>query len=752
MPTTQVSGCNSLSMTAGHVSEPAPRDPGSVDVSEPLRYLVVFHSDRDESKGATAVSPEIVTATSPHLLHHELISALPALWYCLHLPKTKHDLVDFQVEDLAALQDWAFQHSIMLVSSVALPEYLSHNADIPLAMLLASELDRSAVEECSDQLLLALRPVFFDSLSEASLHEHWVALGDALTPGLDGPSGAAIPASHDMLTAGLRLPTQRIRRQLGFKDQDPPDGDLEQLRWALHIQIYQRALVSLRLEGLSLAEARAQLELQFEAEMATYRVPVTVHSLGVARAHSRRFSSAMRPDSEAEAGAWPHTLGTGSDDRVEASAVSLIATHRALATDSPGLRLPDCPPSAFSALAELEKHWRQGASPSGVRRLLARVNRAMHGVWTPEFLEALEFAESLVAFSNFPIGLVTPPGATSPLACAVPIAYRHLLPVSGALLRELTEPVRVDWDKDLKVLVLECIPADDAVGAASRGIWQWVQGRFLVAGGRVSLVYREALSELAIREAVQAEAPDVLVISAHGFVEPLTNSAGIVVGTSRSFGIGLGPLPPLVVLSSCHVSPRGTSSASVADRLLQEGATAVMGTLVPVDVRRNAILLQRFLLILNEAIEGSAPHGSILDLWHRVQATNAFHDVITATDRLEDWAMSPVDGAPSPHRLFKTERAEGIRLLDLYAEIERILLEIADERGTRSLVRSWLSRGYLPESAFYVLIGAPELIHLRPPVSRWTPASRSNRPSFSTKSGTRGQRGETAALGPTVSP
>ena len=53
-------------------------------------------------------------------------------------------------------------------------------------------------------------------------------------------------------------------------------------------------------------------------------------------------------------------------------------------------------------------------------------------------------------------------------------------------------------------------------------------------------------------------------------------------------------MPPVVILSACYVAPRGSGAVSITDLLLREGAVAVLGTQVPVDVYHNAVLMTRF--------------------------------------------------------------------------------------------------------------------------------------------------------------
>jgi hypothetical protein len=50
----------------------------------------------------------------------------------------------------------------------------------------------------------------------------------------------------------------------------------------------------------------------------------------------------------------------------------------------------------------------------------------------------LRMAESLTIFADFPLGLAIPAGATAPLQCVVPLSYRPVSPLAGALEYELT--------------------------------------------------------------------------------------------------------------------------------------------------------------------------------------------------------------------------------------------------------------------------------------------------------------------------
>jgi Ca2+-binding EF-hand superfamily protein len=91
----------------------------------------------------------------------------------------------------------------------------------------------------------------------------------------------------------------------------------------------------------------------------------------------------------------------------------------------------------------------------------------------------------------------------------------------------------------------------------------------------------------------QAQAPDFLIISAHGAFNG--NSAGLVIGDEVCLQLGLDNAPPVVMLSACHVAPRGAGAVSITDLLLREGVLTVLGAQIPVRVDRNAMIMARFL-------------------------------------------------------------------------------------------------------------------------------------------------------------
>jgi hypothetical protein len=388
-----------------------------------------------------------------------------------------------------------------------------------------------------------------------------------------------------------------------------------------------------------------------------------------------------------------------------------MVNHHASADNSMGILVPQrVPDAAFHALRALEQHWVDGARPAAERRLRDRLDETMRDFWSEEMIIALRSSSHIDAFTNFPIGLLRPPGHTAPLAASTRIAYRPLNPLTRALQHQLQLFGGANLASGLNILVVECIPSSDPVGRASRNGWRAAE-ELLNSGDQPSSTFtiEETLDVAAFRRAIDLHRPNVLIISAHGFHSPESNIAGLVVGTTSVMGPELGAMPPVVLLSACHTGPRGGGVVSIADLLLAKGASAVLSTLVPVDVFRSSVLMSRFLLYLSLAASGEEPETNLLEVWHRVQTNSVILDIAYGHRGLREWCHARVNGV-SPPEEFMDRRSRGrIRTTHLYEDAERVLLEIAADTGDDDRVRSWLAHpGYLPETMMYTFVGDPK--------------------------------------------
>jgi hypothetical protein len=706
-------------------------EPPDIFRTHPL-YAVLFSSSQDVdvpfspivvSQRPDAIVDDHAFVTVPHGLSREMAAALPGLWYCLHLPSTFFQLMNLPYSfvkhsQLVALDHQFFFAPVQIFNREYVPEWPP--TVTPVLALCADDL-LDEVRSRAQDLGFLLPPASFSELSDVSLKAHWRTIHEAV--GSDVPYlGHELDLTRRLDLSVTSLPARWLSRQVWRQSTEDVSGQpIEIVERAQLAQATLAAYASLEREGRA-SVSKSQLNEAVVREYARLRIPVTLGLPGVAAAYSRQVYSAtvrrrIQPISATDdRDTWSPDMASRSDSLVERSTIELLTAHHAIARAGTGLMLQSVPREAFVALAELERHFSAMANGPGVARLLGRLNEAAAPIWTEALIEAVAGASTLNVFSNFPIGLLTYPGDTSPLVTRLPIAYQPLNPLSRIMQAELTYTAPINLSRGFRVLVAECISADDPVGVISRIAWESAR-EFVTSGGYpITFDVVEAYSIAKLNEALDTE-PDVLVISAHGMYRARSNLAGLLIGNEICLGPELGDLPPIVVLSACQVAPRGLGPVSIADLLLRQGALAVLGTQVPVDVRRNALLMARLFLYLAETLVTRESFATLLDAWHFVQMSNPVYDVLNGSEALYDWGVTrSADGRSVLAEFLGVRSAGQLRRGNLYRDTERVLGEIADDQGLGDKVRNWFRRpGYVPETLFYVMAGKPERIYLSDP-------------------------------------
>ncbi len=691
-------------------------------------YAVLFSSDsRLDEDQPRLVTPGIgyTNVTVPHGLDRAVASALPGLWYCLHLPNDLAELIDTPARVLKSAQVQHLDHEILLMPiQVFVPDVVQHwlKFTYPVLAVCPDDLLAEASEK-SEALGFILPAEGFSSLSDEGLRAHWEAIHSKLVP--NAPYLGREPRlSRRLDLAVTDLPRTWLARQMGWQTNEEEPSRLDQRRLvgeALQGQVTLSAIARLERASTLPSVAQSQIKEEIEKEWQRVQVPVALALPGVASGYSRRVyttSERLRVepmDSVDTSDTWPPLPEVSSDVLLERSAIEFITTHRAIARSGIGLMFPSAPQEAFNVLGQLEEHCRAGAKGPQVWRLLDKLNTAMEPIWNNMTAGVIARTSMLTAFTNFPIGLIKLPNDTEPLSTRIPIAYRPILPLTNAVQRELMSMQMFEVPENFTVLVAECIPESDPVGRYSRGGWERTEKFIKSSNANINFRRVNTLSKSALRAAIDEVRPDFLVISAHGFFDREANVAGLVIGAEMTLGTDIGTMPPVVILSACHVAPRGTSAVSVTDLLLRQDAMAVLGTQVPVDVSHNALLMGRFFVYISETLARHEMHTNLLEVWHRTQTSNAINDVANGSESLRKWMMEDVATTGRPViQEFMISRSSG-RLRDIYSDTEEVLGEIADDLGVGPRVRNWFRRpGYVPESLFYVFAGRPERIYLCP--------------------------------------
>jgi hypothetical protein len=250
------------------------------------------------------------------------------------------------------------------------------------------------------------------------------------------------------------------------------------------------------------------------------------------------------------------------------------------------LRLAKCRPKR-SWLSPILSDWSSGARPAKVRRLMQTLNDAASAIWTDGVKLAISRASALITFSNFPVGLLTFPGDSAPLVYRLPVTHRRLAPLTAALHYEFGPSPRIDLSRGFRVLVAECVSLADPVGRLSRSGWRMAEEMLEASPSNVSMTRVDVASAAELDAAIDSHEPDVLVISAHG--TEVDGVARLRVGKDFYGGGHQRRWPNVVILSACRVARRGAGGPNTADRILEQGAVAVLAAHVEVDVRHNAL-------------------------------------------------------------------------------------------------------------------------------------------------------------------
>ncbi|ROS53896.1 CHAT domain-containing protein [Frigoribacterium sp. PhB118] len=689
-----------------------PHEPRPGEVSfRPILYVVAAPL----SGGLDDGEPSYLTDTLPGgTFDEDLLPVLPGIWYAMHLPKNRFETLDLPLRGVQAGDSrYSKSHNIALV-----PDQLLRDVDFlrrligphEPALIIATDRAMADAALAAASLDFSLPPVSVDEIDQALLDKHWGSLADrwaaewpADAPALDRtPLRWSWPIDGD----GSLLPLQRLRRLMGspltvLPNPKTPFGSAHELRFTW---LRLNALVQMELDGISPDENAQRLPEEMRRQAALTRTPLTLGVSGTAPRYIR-FASGVDGVSQS----------TFRDDYPDVRAI--LVGHAAVREDSTGVVLEDAlTPAMFVALANLERGWAENASAAGVRKLLKRLDESAAPLWTEDLVQAIKVASRLDIYSNFPIGLLTLPGDQEPLAGRLPISYSPLNPLTRALQFELSPQHPTDLSSGLTILIAECIPGADPVGQISRKGWSTVEAE-MSTQPHVHVTVAETLTPTAVRDAIERVHPDVLVLSAHGFHDTSLNVAGLIIGDTPSMGDDFGELPPLVILSACHTTPRGGGVVSVGDLLIRAGAKAVVTALVPVLVQHNSALTSRFLRYLALAIgeDASEPATNVLDVWHRAQSSNVVIDLTYGNERLRAWSFRRDGTKPSPIEQFMTsDHGVPLRVGHLYEDAEQRLIEIAKATGDDAKVRNWLRvPGYLPESLMYTLLGHPASLLLR---------------------------------------
>ncbi|MFA6954970.1 MAG: hypothetical protein WC538_03770 [Thermoanaerobaculia bacterium] len=649
-------------------------------------------------------APQVHPITQSHGFDREMLPALDAVWFVLHLPRRLLDTLDLPLRFLSVASRVDLAHHITLVPMALLEqaEYVRAFSNPPPVLVLAAEVRSQAAETFAAAAKVPLGVVSFDALTDSTLMKLWKAIAKRSGAPVSQQLSASIPllprtSEHaTALAAQFLARQQREQMKIHAIRADRPQV-VDRL---IHIQATVNAWRHAEEGGFTAAPPEAVIREFYSQSLRTLKLPTVLVVPGAATLYRRRLAAKL--------GDAP-----ASDAADERGVMAVLAAHRGAAWSASTIVTDPIPPDLWGMYVQLESHCATAhVRPHAVWRMLRTLGTRIADVLGPDVHAKIRRSSSLTAFTDFPIGLAMLPGDSSPLNMRVPLNQLALSPLTRCLQFELAPKRFYDWSSGVRVLIAECLPPSDPLWAPSNGVWRLIAEVLnATQGSRCDVV--AIRDEAQLNAVLRAEPYDLLILSAHGAYDRSANMAAICIRETPSLLLEVEQVPPVVMLSACEVSPRAFGAVSAADLLFRHGASVVIGTLVPIDLRRNAYLLNRFATYISDAIEGRTQFDTLGQLWHHVLSTHAVHDIYAASRRVQRWAFSFQNGRHVDAE-FKNVRSVGrLRAGTIHKDSETVLLEIARDRGFEDVLRSTLkSCGYFPESVFYTLLGRGDRIVL----------------------------------------
>lgn len=670
------------------------------------RYMIIFRGDMEEIQPIVIVNDlkklRFDNQGHMHLFDDSLIPILPAVEYCLHMPRTELDTYDVDTRDMDNAYD--VSHNIHIIPDTMpyieekMPQY---------TFIIYADNCLESVKKSSQSSEVELGAISVSDLSPKSLKEHWEALfikrtnqyGERLK---DIEKQFYLSGDKQLILPALANARQYEKVDDVYKKVFNSGNIFETCVYIIWNQlVHHNALMSCSsFSGTDGDEFRKMYKEGEKNAQITTRVNVVITMPGV-------------PRKQVKLGSLNQELNDG-----ERKALRLLALHRAIAKEALIIEVPLVDNILFDKLNELEINCKNGTNNKYIKKTLRDLGKLIEEKLTIEQLWVINMAKHITVFSDFPIGLSVIGDADTSLQCYKEISYRPLTPLTRCFQIEMSKHRQIYLDKRCKIAFAECIPDDSQnklIRSTSESLIQSLE-TFCADNKKMELVYAETLTIQDLKEFISMNKDkDILHISAHGHYDMQHNLSGIMVGDEFWMGDDNDyRMPPIVIISACHVNPRGSGTVNISDMFMRAGAEAVLGTFVPVDAIRNTILINRLYTYIDDAQKGCKMYNTLSEAWTGVVATNAIHEIAASSKKFYKWIMSKNDNGEIRLKDFAMKRSPGrLHGSSMYNDTIKIIKEMLHEEGLDGKFDNILNQDdFFPESFFYQWIGFPENIFL----------------------------------------
>lgn len=678
----------------------------SYNIPKYYSYVILFKGEMEEIEPVIKVSDlselRSMNKGRMHLFDETLLSILPAVEYCLHMPRTELDTYDTDTEVLDKAHD--VPQDIRIIPDKAIfsvfhtvqPTLIIYSDDCSeeaknKAKGVISELGAVSISDLSQSLLISQWNILFENRN--------LRAGEKLE---DIEKQYLLEGEKQLLLPALFTARQYGKADSAYRAVFHSANIFEMcvdLIWKQ--SVHHHALMSCQgFEGTDAGTFRRMYEEGTKSAKKRTRINVVITMPGV-------------PKIQVKYGGL-----TSKIPYDEKKIIQLLGIHRAIAKEAVLIELPVIEKELFEKLNELEVYCIQGTNNQYVHKTLRDIGKMLERKFTKAQLWAVSRAKHITVFSDFPIGLAIMENADTSLQCYKEISYRPLSPLTRCFQNEMVKHRQIYYGARCKIAFAECVLNDEknqGIRACSAALVHSLKS-LSKENKKLQVSYGETLTISGLKKFIAENMDaDILHISGHGCYERESNMAGLMVGNEFWMADENDYMvPPVVILSACHVSPRGSGTVNVADMFMRAGAEAVLGTFIPIDAKRNMVLLNRFYTYIAEAQKGNAQYKTLSEAWSGVAATNAIHEMAETSKKFFEWIWGINDKGKLRMLDFTMERSVGrLHGTTMYADTISIVKEMLQEEGADGKFDDVLEQeNYFPESFFYQWTGFPENVFL----------------------------------------
>lgn len=640
-----------------------------------------------------------------HLFDKKLETIIPAIEYVLHLPRLELDLYDLDEETIDAAYDES--HNIIPIPDSIFVKLGGNVArERPTLIIYADNCD-PGVKIVSGDMNPMLGCYKISELNENLLkrqwHELWNLSNQENLKKIDN-------IDKQYLLKGeytKALPLLFLGRQYNQTDQLLQkvynSSCIE--RTCIELQrgqiTHQNTLMEIHKKGIhEITKAEKIYESVYKEELQKRDMNVVITFPGVSKQQIKYGGL------------------TPSIPEFEKRAIRLLGLHRSIAKNGVLIELPCAKEQIYRKINEIEMRCKNGTNNKYIWKALMELGKILGSYFTDYQLQCIMKAKHLTIFSDLPIGLTIIENTEVPLQCYKEISYRPLSPLTREFQLEMGKCKQHYLGKGCKIAFAECIIPN----AENRYVRKMSEMIFQVLSDmkeqypNMLFEYGETYTVKDIKKFINDNFDaDILYISAHGYYAQERNMAGLMIGNEFWMADENDlHVPPVVLLSACHVSPRGSGAVNVADLFIRAGAITVLGTFIPVNAKRNMILMTRLFTYILEGQKESSQYKTLADAWAGVVSTNAIHELLQTSEKFEKWMYGKNSKGKVRMIEFQLERCVGrLHPSTIYSDTINILKEMLKEEEMEGKFGDILEqKNFFPESFFYQFIGYPENVFL----------------------------------------